>query len=120
MLSITGVMVLPAYLSCCAYLWKICEDGEYPANIYVRRSEALFSGIMGVLYSLWLIYAAGLNYLLMALIFVAIGIPFFVWAKKQRQPEQPAFTNGESIIALLLALAALFALYALARGIIHV
>jgi arginine:ornithine antiporter/lysine permease len=60
MLSITGVMVLPAYLSSCAYLWKICEDYEYPSSFYIRRSEALISGIIGVFYSLWLIYAAGL------------------------------------------------------------
>ena len=120
MLSITGVMVLPAYLSCCAYLWKICEDGEYPANIYIRRSEALFAGIMGVIYSLWLIYAAGLNYLLMAIIFVACGIPFYIWAKKQNNPDKPAFTNSECGIALVLVLVSLFAIYALARGIIHV
>lgn len=120
MLSITGVMVLPAYLSCCAYLWKICEDGEYPANVYVRRSEALFSGLMGAAYSLWLIYAAGLNYLLMAVIFMAIGIPFYVWAKKQNNPDKPAFTDNECGIALALAFVALVAIYALARGIIHV
>lgn len=42
MLSITSVMVLPAYFSSCAYLWKVCEDGEYPNGIYIRRSAALF------------------------------------------------------------------------------
>ena len=37
MLSITSVMVLPAYFSSCAYLWKVCEDGEYPNGIYTIR-----------------------------------------------------------------------------------
>lgn len=78
MLSITGVMVLPAYFASCAYLWKICEDGEYPNGTYFRRSTALLSGIIGSLYALWLIYAAGLNYLLMTIIFMVIGIPVFI------------------------------------------
>ena len=120
MLSITGVMVLPAYLSSCAYLWKICADHEYPINFSIRRSEAWFSVIMGSVYALWLIYAAGLNYLLFAVIFVALGIPVYVWAKKQHNSKAPAFTNGECIIALLIAGAALFAIFALARGIVHV
>ena len=120
MLSITGVMVLPAYLSSCAYLWKICTDHEYPNTLYIRRSEAWFTGFMGALYALWLIYAAGLNYLLMAIIFVALGIPVYIWSKKQHNPNTSAFTNGECIIALLIAIAALFAVYALSHGIIHV
>ncbi|MDO4162051.1 MAG: amino acid permease [Pseudomonadota bacterium] len=120
MLSITSVMVLPAYLSSCAYLWKICEDHEYPMNFYIKRSGALFSGIVGVAYSVWLIYAAGLNYLLMAVIFMALGIPVYIWAKKQREPETPAFTVGEGVIAGFLVVIALFAIYAMARGIVSV
>lgn len=119
MLSITGVMVLPAYLSSCAYLWKICVDHEYPKTLYIRRSEAWFTGFMGALYALWLIYAAGLNYLLMAVIFVALGIPVYIWSKKQHHADAPCFDNGESIIALLIAFAAIFAVYALSRGIIQ-
>lgn len=118
MLSITGVMVLPAYFSSCAYLWKICEDHEYPMNFYIKRSAALFSGIIGSLYSVWLIYAAGLNYLLMAIIFMALGIPVYIWAKKQNSPDTPAFTVGEGIVAGLIVVIALFAVYAMAAGIV--
>lgn len=120
MLSITGVMVLPAYLSCCAYLWKFCEDGEYPANFYVKRSFALLSGIVGSFYALWLIYAAGLNYLLMAIIFVALGIPVFIWAKKQKNPQAPAFTRWEMAIAWGLILLSIWAIFAFYKGIIAI
>lgn len=120
MLSITGVMVLPAYLSSCAYLWKICEDHEYPANLYIKRGHALFSGIMGVAYSLWLIYAAGLQYLLLAVMFMALGIPFYMWACREHNPDKPAFTTGEMIIAGFMLILAAFAVYAMTRGIIHV
>ncbi len=119
MLSITSVMVLPAYFSSCAYLWKICEDGEYPANAYIRRSTALISSVLGSIYALWLIYAAGLNYLLMAVVFMAVGIPVFIWARKQSAPDQKAFTIGEAALACLLVVIALWALYAFSRGIVN-
>lgn len=118
MLSITSVMVLPAYFSSCAYLWKLCEDGEYPNGIYIKRSSALISGIIGSLYALWLIYAAGLNYLLMAVIFMALGIPFFMWARHQFAPRERAFTTGEGVLAAFLVVIALWAIYALSHGIV--
>lgn len=118
MLSITSVMVLPAYFSSCAYLWKVCEDGEYPNGIYIRRSATLFSAIIGSIYALWLIYAAGLNYLLMAVIFMALGIPVYMWARHQVAPNQRTFTTGEAVIAAFLIVIALWAIYALSHGIV--
>lgn len=118
MLSITSVMVLPAYFSSCAYLWKVCEDGEYPNGIYIRCSAALFSAIIGSIYALWLIYAAGLNYLLMAVIFMALGIPVYMWARHQVAPNQRTFTTGEAVIAAFLIVIALWAIYALSHGIV--
>lgn len=120
MLSITSVMVLPAYLSSCAYLWKICEDHEYPENMYVRRSTALLCGIVGSIYALWLIYAAGLQYLLMAVIFMALGIPVYIWARYQNTPGERAFTTREALLACTLIIIALCAIYAMSTGIIKV
>jgi len=117
MLSITSVMVLPAYLSSCAYLWKICEDGEYSGKT-AKRSAALFSGIAGSIYALWLIYAAGLQYLLMAVIFMALGIPVYIWAHKQHYPEERCFSGREFCCALFLIFLAIVAIYAMSKGII--
>lgn len=119
MLSITGVMVLPAYLTSTAYLWKICEDGEYP-KITTGRAAALFTSIIGTIYALWLIYAAGLSYLLMAAIFIALGIPVYIWARKENDEGQSCFSCHERRIAGALILIALFAIYAMVRGIIKV
>ncbi len=118
MLSITSVMVLPAYFTSCAYLWKLCEDGEYPQNSFYSRSGALFTSVLGSIYALWLIYAAGLNYLLTAVIIIALGIPFYIWARKQNTPQERVFSQAECKLALLLTVIALFAIYALIRGII--
>ena len=113
MLSITGVMVLPAYLFSCLYLWKICEDEVITG---VSRWTARLTGIFGSIYAIWLIYAAGLNYLLMAIIFIAAGLPLYVWA---RGPKAH-MTFAEKICAVVLVSVAICAFYAFGRGIIHV
>lgn len=118
MLSITSVMVLPAYLASCAYLWKICEDGEYPANFITRRSTALLTAVLGSVYAMWLIYAAGLKYLMLAVVIIALGIPVYIWARKENNPDGRAFTRSEWWFAAALVVIALWALYAFSRGLI--
>ncbi len=120
MLSITGVMVLPAYLSSMAYLWKICEDGEYPATASVPRSGALICSILGSFYALWLIYAAGLEYLLMAVLFLTIGIPVFIWSRKENNPTEKTFSDRELSFAWLLVIVSVITLFLFWRGILKV
>ena len=118
MLSITSVMVLPAYFTSCAYLWKICEDGEYPNNIIVRRSSALFTAIIGSFYALWLIYAAGLKYLMLAVVIIALGIPVYIWARHEHNPQERIFSRGECVFASTLVIIAIAAIYGFSRGLI--
>ena len=99
-----------------AYLWKYCEDGEYPAKPPIARSESLVSAILGGFYALWLIYAAGLDYLLMAVIFMTCGIPVFIWARKQQNPTGKAFSGRELFCAGLMVLLSVIALVLFARG----
>lgn len=119
MLSVTGVMVLPAYLMSCAYLWKLCEDGEFPNNIKTKRSTAVLTGILGSAYAIWLIYAAGINYLMMAIVFIAAGIPVYIWAKYEDHKNMPIFSYGEKILAYAIIFVAICAIIAFTRGIIH-
>lgn len=119
MLSITGVMVLPAYFTSCAYLWKICTDGEYSTSLTEKRSTALFTGIAGSIYALWLIYAAGLQYLMLAVVILTLGIPVFWWARKQQNPQEPVFQGKEPWMAGLLVVISLWAIYAFAHGLIN-
>ena len=108
MLSITGVMILPPYLACTLYLWKLCVRGGIPADCPVKKGPALFCGVAGSLYSLWMIYAAGIDYMLMAFAFILVGIPFFIIARKQSirragsNGDQKIFTPGETVGALLI------------------
>lgn len=118
MLSITAVMVLPAYLISTLYLWKICGDGQYPQKATTGRAAALACGALGTMYGFWLIYAAGLHYMLMATVLVALGIPVYIWSRKQNPDQNALFKGYEKVILVLLVLAALAAIYLFARGII--
>lgn len=120
MLSITGVMVLPAYLISMLFLWKTCEDGQYPQKSATGRAAALACAVIGSAYGVWLIYAAGLHYLLMASVLVAVGIPVYIWSRRQNetQDHKPMFKTYEKVILVLLVLAALCAIVLFARGIV--
>ena len=97
----------------------LCEDGEYPTNVPTGRAAALACGTLGTVYALWLIYATGLHYLLMATIIVAAGVPVFIWSRKQAADGKPVFLGYEKVILTILLLVALFAVFLLARGHIH-
>ena len=118
MLSITGVMVLPAYLASAAYLWKLTEDGEYSKLASKGRAAALFTATMGIIYACWLIYAAGIKYLFLAVIFLALGVPVFIWARRQANDGKPLFHKSEAVVMILLVLCAVAAIYVFSRGLI--
>ncbi len=120
MLSITGVMVLPAYLVSTCYLWKICEDGEFDNTKGVGRALSLFTSIIGTVYALWLIYAAGLSYLLMAIVFIALGVPFYIWAREELYTSKPIFSKNEKYLLGTILLLSVIAIYCFTRGIINI
>ena len=118
MLSITGVMVLPAYLMSCLYLWKICSDHEFNQNLGISRWVAHLTAVFGSIYAIWLIYAAGLSYLLMAVVFIALGLPVY-WCARKNQGGK-LFTSGEKKLAWIIGLVAVIALYAFIHGLIKI
>ena len=113
MLSITGVMVLPAYLMSCLYLWKITDEENISQT---SRWSAKMTGILGSVYAIWLIYAAGLKYMLMAVVFIALGLPVYLLVRAGQQK----MTWGEKVLAIIIVFLAVFAIYAFSRKIISV
>ncbi len=117
MLSITAVMILPPYLASTAYLWQICAKDKYPKTAMVSKCFAMVCGVAGTIYALWMIYAAGLNYLAMAFWFMALGIIVYCKARNEQRkmqdktaPAEPFFTMREMIAAIIIVVIALAAL----------
>ena len=117
MISITGVMVLPPYLASTAYLWKYATVGAYQSTASETRRESMLTGILGTVYAAWLLYAAGLQYLLMSTVMFLIGVPVFWWAQREQKAAR-AFTPAEAVSAVLLVVIAIVSVILFAKGIV--
>jgi len=122
MLSITSVMILPPYLASTLYLWKVAAKPEQNRKFPVNIKFALFCGIAGSVYALWMIYAAGLKYLAAAFAFMLIGIPVYIWARhdflKENNDVQDKkyFSGSELTGAAAIVIIAVAAICAWATG----
>ena len=63
---------------------------------------------MGAIYTLWLIYAAGIDYVLLSVIFLTLGIPVYIWAQRER--KLPAFNRSERLAAIVLVVVSIAAI----------
>lgn len=116
MLSITGVMILPAYVGATGYLWKLMATGHYPTTAAIGKKTALVSSVLGTVYGFWLVYAAGLEYMLAGAVFFAIGNLVFIWARREQSPDEPIFTKAELIVGVTLVILGALAIWMLFTG----
>ena len=55
--------------------------------------------------------SAGIRYTAIAFIAYALGIPFYIWARKQY--KKVMFTKGEAVFAVIIVAVAIYGVYAL-------
>lgn len=111
---IASVAILPPYVFSGAYALKLALTGEtYGAGDRSRNRDMLV-GAIATLYGIWLVYAAGIEYLLMCMVLFAPGIAVYAWARRER--GAPAFTPAEAIIAIAILVLALLAAWLMWAG----
>lgn len=108
-LTITGMMILPAYLSGGVYL---CKLSFHPEEIRQRDRKALlryrFTGILCTLFCLWMIYAGGVSLFLFTSFFYLAGIGFYFKSRNERRlAGKASFARGDRIMFVILAAALL-------------
>lgn len=111
----TNLILLASSLILLPYLLSAL----YQLLIAVREPSAgravdLTVGVFGSLYGVWLLYAAGLVYLLYTAIFYLLGVPLFVWARREQKAK--VFTTAEWGLVALFTAMAVYAVYGLASG----
>ena len=116
MLSITGVMILPAYIGATGFLWKLMATGKYPDTAKIGKTTALVSSVLGTVYGFWLVFAAGLEYMLAGAVFFALGNLVFIWARKEHAPGEAMYTKVELIVAAALVILGVLAMWMLFTG----
>ena len=104
---IAAVATLPPYVLSGAYAFKLALSGETYGGDRGERNKDLIIGALATVYGLWLVYAAGLQYLLMCAILFAPGILVYLKARAER--GERAFNGAESLVAAGIVLLALLA-----------
>jgi len=120
LVDITGVMVLPPYFASTLFLAVYANNKGYVATHGESKANALATGILGSIYALWMLYAAGPEFLLMSTIIFAVGVPVFWWAQREHRPGQPVFNKVERGAVALLFIVAAVALVLFLKGIVSV
>ncbi len=112
-LAITGMMVLPAYLSGGMYLWKVTyHPDEIRSHEPSRLLRYRITGVLCTLYCLWMIYAGGLGLFLFTSVFYLAGLGFYLKVRNERRKEGTVrFTRADRITLLLLIVGLLGAVY---------
>ena len=119
LISLSTAMILIPYFFSAVYGLSLARRGDGNRSGSAeqgapRRPGDLPIAALATVYCLWLLYAAGLKYLLLSALLYAPGALVYLWAKKQR--GQRAFTRSEWVILGGLVALALVAASMLATG----
>ncbi|MDA3921600.1 MAG: basic amino acid/polyamine antiporter [Salinisphaera sp.] len=121
LIAITGVTVLPPYLASTAYLWRYARTPDFiQAHGHEHRLPALLTGALGTIYAIWMLYAAGPQFILLSTIIFALGIPVFWYTRKRKAPGTPVFDRVEAIAAAVLVVAAIAAALLITMGVVSI
>lgn len=120
-ISIAGSMILVPYVLSSLFLVKLAYiDKKQNTDKRILKTKALFIGITASLYGCWLVYAAGLKYILLSTILYAIGIFVYRIAWKEGGTEGPMFKPFEKIIAIILTILAIGSTIMLLSGVLPI
>ncbi len=122
LISMEGVMILPTYLASAAYLWRCVLQAKRAGDNSVTQLgyAALLTGVLGTAYAIWLLIAAGPQFLLMSTILYALGLPVYWWAKYEHARSQPLFSRREAGAVVILVTLALTAIALFTAGIVKI
>lgn len=114
LLYLATSMILVPYFWSSAYAVLLAVRGETYEHDAGERNKDLLIAAISTLYAVWLVYAAGVQYLLLSALLYAPGAILF--AKAKRELGQPIFTGVEKIIFVAVLIGAAIAAYGLYDG----
>ncbi|PJG85544.1 basic amino acid/polyamine antiporter [Conservatibacter flavescens] len=104
LLLISTSMILVPYFLIGAYLFKLSLQEN--AAWYIK-----LTGFMAALYGLWIVYAAGLDYLLLSVLLYVPGIGLFLYSRYQFKGKRFELNNGEKVLLVIIAILFVWAVY---------
>jgi arginine:ornithine antiporter/lysine permease len=119
MLNLTSATTLIPYFLVAAYGFMIAKRGEtYQVRPEERQRDLVLGGI-AVAYTLFMLYAGGLKYILLAAILFAPGTVMYFIAR--REQGKPVFDKtSDWITFIVIVAAAVYGVYGLVTGVISI
>jgi arginine:ornithine antiporter / lysine permease len=119
MLNLTSAMALIPFLFVAAYGLKLTRRGEtYDVRPNERQRDLVIAAI-ATLYTIFLLYAGGLKFIVLSAVLYAPGTALYFWAR--REQGKAVFTGASDwIIFILAAIGAVVGIYWLATGYITI
>jgi arginine:ornithine antiporter/lysine permease len=118
MLSLTSAMTLIPYLFVAAYGFKVSKSGEgYATEPQGRQSDLIMAGV-AVFYTIFMIYAGGLKFLLLSAVLYAPGTLLYIWSR--REQNQTVFHPVDWAVFGVAVVGAVVGIYGLATGTIAI
>lgn len=107
LIQLGASMALIPYWLCAAFALKTIVKNPPHNNRVI-----IYFALMGTIYSTWLIFAGGLEFLLLSMLLYAPGLLFFVWACKEREAVifPSIFSKVVAIVIIVLGMAAFYLL----------
>ncbi|TCI21432.1 arginine-ornithine antiporter [Exiguobacterium sp. SL-9] len=115
--SLASSAILIPYVFSAFYQVKVAKNG-IGYNASERRTRDLIIGAVASIYGIWLIYAAGIDYLLLTTLLYAPGTLLYI--KAQRENGIKTLTKAEWIVAGILTVLAILAVVRIVSGNISV
>lgn len=97
LLLISTSMILVPYFLIGAYLLKLSIQQK--SAWYIK-----LTGLIASIYGLWVLYAAGLDYLLLSVLLYVPGIGLFLYSRYQHQGKRLNLTGFERVLVLIFAI----------------
>ncbi|TDN61797.1 basic amino acid/polyamine antiporter [Paraburkholderia sp. BL10I2N1] len=116
MLNLTSATSLIPYLFVAAYGFMISRRGEtYEIRPEERRRDLIMATI-AVIYTIFMIYAGGLKFILLSAVLYAPGTILYIWAR--REQNKTVFIASDWIIFFVTVIGAVVGIYGMATGLI--
>ena len=118
MLGLTSSVSLIPYLFVAAYGFKVSKDGAAYASEPEGRQRDLIMAAIAVVYTIFMIYAGGLKFLLLSAILYAPGTLLYIVARRER--SKIVFKPVDWAVFGVAVVGALAGIYGLAAGVIAI
>jgi arginine:ornithine antiporter / lysine permease len=117
-LELTSALSLIPYLLVAAFGLKLAMGGDSNAQRSRNRTRELIIAAIATLYSLLMLYAGGLDKLLLSGLILAPGTILFILARREQNLN--TFRSWEWFFFTIILIAALSAIYGLSTGLIAI